>query len=32
MKNESYIRKDVIYVIYLDYYVLYILIVIYLDP
>ena len=32
MKNGSYIKKDVIYVIYLDYYVLYILIVIYLDP
>ena len=32
MKNESNIKRDVIYVIYLDYYVLYILIVIYLDP
>ena len=32
MKNESNVKRDVIYVIYLDYYVLYILIVIYLDP
>ena len=32
MKNESNVKRGVIYVIYLDYYVLYILIVIYLDP
>ena len=32
MKNESNVKRDVIYVIYLDYYVLYIVIVIYLDP
>ena len=32
MKNENYIKKGVIYVIYLGCYVLYILIVIYLDP
>ena len=31
-KNENYIKKDGIYVIYLDCYVAYILIVIYLDP
>ena len=32
IKNESNVKRDVIYVIYLDYDVLYILIVIYLDP